>query len=179
MMKEQLTLMSFLILKRRNKMKKSFLIIASILCICVVAFAYTEINFNNRWASGTYRVDSDVDGKLRASAITYVLISTGVDDNEEAGWAWFAGADTSYNGSLDHYGGDYSIRVKTKSFVRQRAGTYEGRAEADQYEHLHLSIHPPPQNGDGPDIADCEAEAGIDGTHPVTGTENEAYVSIP
>lgn len=159
-------------------MRRYTLMITLVLCVCAVAYAYREINFNNRWATGTYRVGTDSDGKLRASAITYILISHGVDD-DTAGWAWFAGADTRYVGGNAFYSGTYDIRVKVRMFSRSSSGTYEGPTESDQYQHLHLGIYPPPQNGDGPDIEDCEAEASIDGTHPVTREENSASISIP
>ena len=154
------------------------IIIALVLCVGTAAFAaYREITFNNRWATGKYRAASDTDNKLRASAITYTLISHGVD--EDPGWAWFAGADTKYTGDNAFYRGNYSIRVKVRLFLREISGNYEGPTQSDKYEHLHLSIHPPPQNGNAPDIDDCEASADIDGVDPVNNQESHAIASIP
>ena len=139
---------------------KSLCIIVILCCLSItIVWAATELTIETDDKKITVRYDFgwSKDGSLYSGSAGAAWKTKG----EDAGFYWESGTMTSYTGGNLWLTGTYKWKVEIKPFYRDEEGTFEGPVESRHTEMIELSITPPPQNKDMPEISRCNANSEI------------------
>ena len=127
--------------------------------ITTVSLSVIQITFEDDFAKSILRFDSDVDGELVSASVGAAYRTK----TENAGFYWISITGTAYTGGNIWFQGTYKVKAEIVPFFVEESGSFEGPIEANQSEMMDLSIHPPPQNEDMPNIGRCNANSEIKG----------------
>ncbi len=100
-------------------------------------------------------VDDDEDNELVAACIGIAERTKGVSGQ----FNFIAISGVGYTGDDLWQTGEYDVEVKIERFEQGQEGTFEGPAESNIFEFMILSIRPPPQGVDMPNIARVSGKA--------------------
>lgn len=129
----------------------------------VVCIGASDFQFETDQAKYIIRLDLDEDGEEGEQLVSLSLGIAHRTKGEDAGFHWLSLTGTAYTGGNIWFQGEYEVKAEIVPFFSFQSGSFEGPIQANQEKVMNLSILPPPQNEDMPNIGRCNANSEIKG----------------